>query len=142
MNTTVNLEQLRTLGSYIKTACGFTFQNDPPDAILFGAIQYILNLEQEVRTKRLVASELSVQLDNLEQENGDFEEEITQLKDENEHLKELFDKQLNDYVDLRKELKAYKLVSELSDRFPPGLYDESEGVQYLKTILNSNVDKS
>ena len=142
MNTTVNLEQLRTLGAYVKTACGSTFQNDPPDAILFAAVQYIINLEQNVRTKQQVISELSVQLDNLEQENADFEEKNNKITGDYEHLKNIYDKLIDDYVAIRKELKAHKLVSELSERYPPGLYDESEGVQYLRTVLNSNVDKS
>lgn len=149
MNTTVNLEQLRTLGSFIPTTCGSTFQKDPPDAILFAAIQYIQNLEEEIQEKRNLISKLSVDIDNLEDHNAELcddldnvEKENEVLKDDLDHMRKLYDCSLEDFVQIRKELKAYKLVSELSEKYPRGIYDESEGVEYLRTVLNSNVDKS
>lgn len=146
MNVTVNQEQLRTLGCYIPTKCGSTMQYDPADAILYGAVSYITNLEQTISHKDETIRELCVISDDLEAENMDLiskaETENKNLEDDHEHLKGLYDKLLLDYVAIRDELRAYKLVSELSEKYPRDLYEESDGVQYLKNLLNSNVDKS
>lgn len=149
MNTTVNVEQLKELGSFIPTQCGSNFENDPPDTILDAAVKYILNLEDEIQDQKSKISQLSIDIDNLEDHNAELcgaldnvEKENETLKDDLEHMRALYDCSLDDFVQIRSQLKAYKLVSELSEKYPPGLYDESEGVTYLKTVLNSNVDKS
>jgi hypothetical protein len=146
MNVTVNQEQLRTLGCYIPTKCGSTMQYDPADAILYGAVSYITNLEQTISHKDETIRELCIISDDLEAENMDLiskaETENKNLEDDHEHLKGLYDKLLDDYVTVRSELRAYRLVAELVEKYPDGHYDESDGVQYLKNLLDSNVDKS
>lgn len=146
MNVTVNQEQLRTLGSYIPTQCGTTLQNDPPEVILLGAITYIQNVELSICRKDETIRELANIADDLEAENydllSDAEIKGKDEADDHAHLKGLYEKLLDDYVAVRSELRAYRLVSELAEKYPDGQYDESDGVQYLKNLLDSNVDKS
>jgi len=129
-NITISKEQVRSLGAHIPTACGNTLLNDPPEVILLGAIQYIGNLEQTIRAKSEINKEIHNICDQLEVENGQLEDEIN-------HLKKLYDQTLSDYVSLRKELRAYKLLDELSQKYTGGLYDQSEGIEYLRNLLNS-----
>lgn len=146
MNVTVNQEQLRTLGCYIPTKCGITLQDESPEVILLGAITHIENLELSICRKDETIRELSIIADDLEAENNDLlsdvEDKDKDEADDNAHLKGLYEKLLDDYVTVRSELRAYRLVSELAEKYPDGCYDESDGVQYLKNLLDSNVDKS
>lgn len=131
----VNKHQIRALGAMIPTRCtGSSFQYDPPDAIVIAATTYIGNLERTIREKDEATKEIRKMCDDLEVENSQLEDEIN-------HLKALHSTALSDYVSLRKELRAYKLLNELSQKYPAGHYDESEGIEYLRNLLNSNVDK-
>jgi hypothetical protein len=146
MNITVNHEQLRTLGSYIPTQCGITLRDESPEVILLGAITHIENLELSICRKDETIRELSIISDDLEAENNDLlsdvEDKDKNAADDLKHLQGLYDKLLDDYVTVRSELRAYRLVSELAEKYPDGQYDESDGVQYLKNLLDYNVDKS
>jgi len=146
MNITVNQKQLRTLGSYIPTKCGITLQDESPEVILLGALTHIENLELSICRKDETIRELSIIADDLEEENNDLLSDVDDKgnneADDLKHLQGLYDKLLDDYVTVRSELRAYRLVSELAEKYPEGEYNESDGVQYLKNLLDSNVDKS
>jgi hypothetical protein len=127
----VNKNNIRALGAMIPTACtGSSFQYDPPDAIVIAAATYIGNLKERIQECNIANDGLHETLKKTENENDKLHEEINDLKC-------LHAKALSDYVSLRKELRAYKLLDELSQKYPGGLYDQSEGIAYLRNLLNS-----